>query len=86
MMGTGPQGIGGFYYYDMPVAISGKQMVGNSQGYVKQDRNNIKKGGSTGGLLISQNSYSGVPPNAHLSGHPEYNSGFLIHYDYNHFA
>jgi hypothetical protein len=67
----------------MPVAINGKQMMGNSQAnnYAKQDRNNIKKGGSTGGLLVAQNSYpggGGVPG--------EYNSGFLIHYDYNHYA
>ena len=79
--GHGIQGaVGGYYYYDMPVAISGKQM-GQPNNYAKQDRNNIKKGGSTGGLLVAQNSYpggGGVPG--------EYNSGFLIHYDYNHYA
>jgi len=49
--------------------------------FAKQDRNNIKKGGSTGGLLASQNSY----PATHHP-HQEYNSGFLIHYDYSHLA
>jgi len=47
----------GFYYYDAPVAINGKQMGLPGTSYAKQDRNNIKKGGSTGGLLGQQNSY-----------------------------
>ncbi len=45
----------GFYYYDMPVSINGKQIAGNNSNTFgqKQDRNNIKKGsGSTGGLLL----------------------------------
>jgi hypothetical protein len=43
----------GFYYYDMPVAINGKQMGLPNSSYAKQERNNIKKGGSTGGLLLA---------------------------------
>ncbi len=67
----------GYYYYDMPVSINGKQMGLPNNSYAKQERNNLgKKGGSTGGLLLSTQPQTGTAMlYHHPSGIHEYSSG-----------